>query len=213
MQKNRKQWSLIALVAVCLLAFWLIGLSVSRAGKIKVKISASPADSKITIDGKKSGGGTAYVSPGEHTFSISRPPFDNASQKANISSGKNDQSIILIAPATSTQAKLWLNAHPKDYTERQALASKDANSTGAAAQAANPFISRLPLTNYVLGESYSIDLGPPPAGSTQPMIYVSASSPSLRASALAYIKVAGYNPANMNIVFTNVTTGFGRGNN
>jgi hypothetical protein len=206
----KKFWSIGGVVFLVFVGYLAI-LAISRTGKVKITVSASPSDSILRIDGKKAPLGNIYVPPGSHKFEITHQDFETATITKSIDSA--GQSISLVAPADSQQSRDWLSKHPQESDLRQNLVATAAKDRGQSANEANPFISQLPVTNYILGEGYSIDFGPPKSGSDQPKIYITAGTPSLRLSALGYIKAAGYNPADMDITFVNVTTGFGRGDN
>lgn len=196
-----------ALILLFVIAVWQ---SVGRIGKTKIVVVVSPADSQVTLDGNKVKSGALYVSSGEHSFAASRQFFDSSSETTKVSSGK---AVTLVLAPNSSEGQAIIENTPGEIERRQALVSTAANNRGSQAVATNPFVSSLPIQNYVLGESYRIDYGPPSQGTNQPLVLITAATPNLRESALGYIKDLGYNPADMNLVFKNVTTGFGAGDN
>ena len=206
------QKKVIILVSLALIVLFGIAVwqTVGRIGKTKVIVVVSPADSQVTLDGKKVKSGVLYVSSGKHSFAASRQFFDSNSETTNVSSEKT---ITLVLVANSSEGQAIIENTPGETERRQELVSTAAKNRGDQALETNPFISFLPVQNYVLGESYQIDYGPPSKGTNQPIILITAATPSLRQSALGYIKDLGYNPADMNLVFKNIATGFGTGDN
>jgi hypothetical protein len=177
----------------------------TRAGQAStdtfLQIQVAPGAAAIAVDGHGVGAGKHEINPGEHTLIFSRKGFGTQTRSVNVGSGQTVYTGAILQP-NSSATQNWYNKHSSDQKLSQQIADRDSDYQATATSRANPFLQLLPLS---YGDGYggqvTIAQGLPLAGSTQPAIYVSATTPTDRQGVLTYMRSRGYDPALMDIVF------------
>jgi hypothetical protein len=170
----------------------------SRAGALQLEVS--PKSASITIDNKKAKSGENRVTEGKHEIKIKKSGFKSESKAVDIKIGDKIYEGFALSPQESKVAN-WYKEHPEDEKLAEGIQSHTYDFTSSEALKNNSFLQVLPLTIYGPSGPIKISSGLPLEGSTQPAVYVSASSPADRQSALGWMRNNGYNPANMDIFF------------
>jgi len=194
-------------VAIGILLIAVIGyltfIAVSRSGKLPVTINAVPSDASITIDGKKTSGKTAYVTPGSHEFKATKDGF-TAFKASHYIDHENQVVTIPLSPE-SKEATKWAQDNQALYTQLEGVASQAANDQGQAFEDKNPITSLLPFNNYLYTIGYHADPSDPSGNSI--IIDIDAAD-GYRQSALNQLYQWGYDPTNFTINFNNYKNPF-----
>jgi len=214
MDTTNNQRKLVILIAAALVT--VLGLAVinfvGRYGKIAVKVVLVPADSTLTIDGKKSRAGTIYFSKKKHTLVAKRQYFTTATKTVDFSSYKSSQTLYL-TPSPDSQAALnYLTAHPDAQAQRESIAGVRA---GVAQQqlSKDKLLTFLPYT--AAGFEYVVDYSTDgqPDGSQKVTIYIEANTDQAKQDALAWIKSKKIDPSSLTIVYEALPVSSSSGSN
>ncbi|HSX29884.1 MAG TPA: hypothetical protein VLE73_04980 [Candidatus Saccharimonadales bacterium] len=138
---------------------WVVIVSVSRMGKQPIIIVASPADSRITIDGKAGKTGTVYVSTGKHTIKATRQYFSDTSVTFNTADIKksNDKKVYVILPSNSPEGDKYIQTHSEEGSIRGYVGGKQYNDTVDTTFQKYPVLAQLPINNIDYTIDYSVD--------------------------------------------------------
>jgi hypothetical protein len=131
----------------------------NHRGLVKVVVKPIPSDSLVTIDGKDIKAGTIYLKPGVYTFSASRQYFDSIMYKVNTTYIPKSHVVYLLPLPNSVAAKQWLNQHPLEQQEREAVGGLNSETTQSRLTRKYPIINKLPVYNSHYRIDYSISQG------------------------------------------------------
>lgn len=198
--EKMKRMKLIV-IGLVVLVFGIVAvnvvLGVQRSAKIAVTIEVMPKDAAVTIDSKRSRAGTAYVSPGSHTFTASKEGFTDAKQTVVISDTTHYVGLIL--PAVSAEAKKWA-ASDVVWPELERIAGEISSTQSAGIRQKTPLINYLPESD-ILGP-YTISYAISGEGTDEKAtIVVKNSTANGRIKALQWIRKQGFDPADLTIQF------------
>lgn len=154
--KRRKLLYILAGIVVLGLA-WMVILAFSRAGKVPVTIAVSPADSKITINGKTGKAGTLYLSKGKHTFKATHRYFSDYTKTVDTSTLEKNATIYLLPAPNGPEADAYLSSHPEDVQIRAIAGGKEYTDAVEKTHADYPVISKLPIDAIDYTIDYSVD--------------------------------------------------------
>lgn len=167
-------------------------------GKIVVRIRAIPADSEITINGKRGSSGSKKLVPGNYTFSATRGGFAKAESTITVTKESEDINVRLLLTPVSEKAIKWASDHSDEYQELEAQAGEESAEQGEAFNEKYPITSRLPFKNLLFSINYTtLDT------KNGFKILIEASTAKDRQYAIRQIKNWGYDPSDYEIVFTN----------
>ena len=197
LRRRRALFFLGSIVLVVFLIFLFLFTRQSNTGGISVTIAVQPDDATVYIDGKRASVGVNYVKPGEHTFVAKKTGFGDAVEKTTISESRTY--VGLLPSPQSTEAKAWANSDEVSG-QREEIGGLDAENRGDSYRAANPIIEVLPYID--ISGPFSIDYGYVGAGSDKTYGIIDNSTPSGRKKALQWIRDKGYNPAELDIRFS-----------
>ncbi len=178
-----------------------ITLGATSSAGFFIQIAAAPSGASILIDGNNAKAGRNQVQWGDHVVTVSKDGF--ATQTQNVTTNSKEAYVDAVLIPNSPTTKNWYDSHPSDQQLAQGISSQAADRNGAAYVRANPFLNQLP-TLYGDGNGGFVNIAPGAAlpGSSQPAIYISASTPVFRQDALTYIRSHGGKPADMDLVFS-----------
>lgn len=187
-----------------LLVSWVSFSLTSRPGEVNnsyVQIEVAPKSAHVALDGKSSGAGKIAVPSASHTVTVSKQGFSTQTRTVTTQPDKTTYAGFALLPnSPSTQS--WYVNHQSDKLLADGIGSHEADFISSSALKKNPFLKQLPL---LYGDGHGglvhISQGVPISPGGPPAIYITASSPSSRQTALSYIRNRGYNPATMDIVF------------
>lgn len=196
---RRKIW--LVIISIILLSLVIGAAMLARSYPSKVTIEVSPADSVVTINGKKRGQGTINVRPGTYSIVASRQDFATQSKSISVVKGETKYVGLLLvsnSPATTN----WYIDHPADAKKLEGISSKNFDLVSAEQTNRYPLIKSLPLIDQV----YRIDYGRSLVHSDDPIaiaIYIKYYSEGGKQQALEWLKFKGYSPENLEIIYVN----------
>lgn len=125
-----KQRRLILMIGggiFALLIAMILFTTVPKIGKAELDIVVAPSEATLTIDGQKANPGKNYVTPGEHTLTVSLTPFEDVSKKVNTNNLKVGDQIFMYPKidASTDAAKKWFEQHPEAGYQLNALGAKE----------------------------------------------------------------------------------------
>lgn len=209
MQRNLLiiRWGIVGISCVLFVFMFVIILnSVGHHGKTKLTVQVAPEDSTITINGTVKKARILYLNPGTYKIAATKDGF--TSDNATIALQKGHPQITQLLPIpSSSQAQTWLRNHPDIQAEREKIAGDRENSSQALLNTIYPLINKLPQTF----SSYSISYDPSikyPEDPNHIAILIQAPTPDTRQQALQWIRSLGYNPADYEIVFSDIFNPF-----
>lgn len=188
----------LAAVLIFIIVVYMLGLSISRTGKIAVEVIVLPKDSEIFINDKKIKSGTNYISAGEYNFLAKRSGFSDDVRKVTVA--EDIETIELIPEPSSDEAFRLIENNPKLQQAREELGGRKASSKGLAASEETPLIKLLPVTEVV--GPFTIDYGPSESRINGSFLEISDSSPKGRVAALNWIRERGSDPTDLEILYT-----------
>jgi hypothetical protein len=203
---TRKQLTILAAMVVLTL---IIGFTVTSLFKKPANISivVAPSTAVLTIDGKPAKSGNSHVPPGAHTLKARFDGFSTVTQKFTAVDGKVLSLNALLNP-NSTVGYDYLNQHPEEQHNREALGGKlFAQGTEKAAKK-TPIIVSLPYYDRF----FRVDYGPStknPSDTTATTLYVTYYTDEGRQEADDWLTLEGVNTATAEIIYTdgNATAG------
>ncbi|MBW4061643.1 hypothetical protein HJC99_03695 [Candidatus Saccharibacteria bacterium] len=185
--------SLIALVLVGLAAYFTY-ITISRHGKIGVTLAVFPTTAAINLNtGQVVKNGTVYLPAGTYTANVSADGFAPLKQTFVINSDRHDYAFVLTAQ--SDAAKKWVADHPKEAHAIESIAGAQSNQDTNVFYQQNSIAALLPLIDTYFSIGYKV-----PGGVFT--VTINTASPRYRYYALQQIENWGYDPAKLNIVFT-----------
>lgn len=197
MNNTLKRILLVTAVLIGLLVVYAGFVSLGRLGKTKVQISIAPSVATITLDNKPVNNGVFYLKSGSHRLVASYPNFSTESK--NFSASDQDLAAISISLNPLNQkAEDFLKANPVYQLQREAVGGQELS--GRALVNSTPIIKLLPRTS--IDDYYRIDYESSPSDKTRARLLISNSSPNGRQNALQWIKQQGYDPAELEIIFS-----------
>lgn len=196
---RRKIWLII--IPLVLLALVIVAAFWARSYPSKITIEVSPADSVVTINGKKRNKGTINVRPGVYSIVFSRQGFTIESKSVSVAKGETKYvgvSLVSNSPATAN----WYTNHPSDAKMLEGISSKNYDLFSAEQTKKYPLIKNLPFIDRL----YRVDYGRSqtyPNDPTAVAIYVKYYSELGKQQALEWLEFKGYSPNNIEIIYTN----------
>lgn len=202
-------WRLLIIVAVPLF-FWFgyVGSRHTPPLNSTIDVEVSPQASAITIDGTPGRKGNNKVVVGTHKVVVQQAGFKQFSQTVTTEAGQTSYVGAVLSPGSSATAN-WYSTHTGDQKLAEAISSHSFDYQSQQASQKNPLLQQLPVTYDTGAGEVTISSGVPLQSSDQPAVYVSATTPVDRQSALTWIRTNGYDPSTMDIVFNNISTGVG----
>ncbi|MDB5175770.1 MAG: hypothetical protein JWM81_628 [Candidatus Saccharibacteria bacterium] len=200
---TKKQQTILAAMVVLTL---VIGFAVTSLFKkpANISITVAPSTAVLTIDGKAAKRGDSHVTPGEHTLKARFDGFTTITQKFTATDGKIAPLTVLLNP-NSVVGYDYLNQHPEEQHNREALGGKlFAQGTQKAAQK-TPIIGSLPYYDRL----FTVNYGPStknPSDHTATTLYVTYYSDEGRQEANDWLEFKGVNTATAEIVYTDGNT-------
>jgi hypothetical protein len=189
---------LIAIFVALILLVFFIGREQSLSAKIK--ITAAPSESHITINNKSVESGVNKVHPGTYKVTVSLSGFTTASQTVTVQKGGTASVGLALVSNTYTTSN-WYTTHPNDEQIAEGISSNNNDSLAEQSVQNVPLIKQLPFIGP--GSEFRIDYGSTPgASATDPTIYITAETTEAQQDALTWITSQGYNPAKLHIVYT-----------
>ena len=168
-----------------------------------VSLSVAPLSSIVTVNGNVVKGTLLAVKPGKVTVVVSKSGFATQSQTVTTSKGKtSDITVALISNSPST-ANWYLN-HPADQQELEVITGKNYNAAVQQSIQRLPLVASLPFIDLY----YRVDYGQSVAHPNDPnavAIYITYYSQDGKQQALDWLKFKGYDPATLEIIYTDKT--------
>jgi hypothetical protein len=166
-----------------------------------LKLTVSPTDASIKIDGKGSAkAGDISLPPGEHTIEVSRKGYATKTINVKIISGIAVEEGIALTITDPKLAAEQEELSEKEVAEREGAVGKIAAEQGAKITAANPLIKKLPY----YGPDFNIDTGKSrkyPNDSTAVGIYITVMDEAGKKHAFDWIRAQGFNPEAYEIIY------------
>jgi hypothetical protein len=159
--KQRKIILLIGGTIFALLIVMVLFNTVPKIGKAELDIVVAPSEATFTIDGQKASSGKNYVTPGEHTLTVSLAPFEDVTKKVNTKDLKAGEQIFMYPKidASTEAARKWFQDHPKAGDELNALGAKENAVVTARINKDLPLVKDLPheSSTFIIGYSLNED--------------------------------------------------------
>lgn len=198
---RRKIWLIIVPLMIFLL---VVGIGIgtwAQSYSAKVIVESSPADSMITINGKKRDQGAIKVRPGVHKIAVSKQGFTTVSRSVAVAKDESKYVGIALVPSSPATAN-WYIDHPSDGKLLEGISSKNFDLSSADQIKKLPLIKNLPFIDQL----YRIDYGRSQAHPNDPTalaIYIEYYSEQGKQQALEWLKFKGYGPDKLEIIYTN----------
>lgn len=174
---------------------------INRQGSLKLTLV--PSDMSLTIDGKPVTGSEFKLKSGSHKVTGKRQGFADKTLTIDIKTSQTTTKDFFLG-ANSELGMNYLINHPLEGALTSAQSSKDFDRRSEAAMEKTPFIRELPQ----YGPDFRIDYGPSVKHTNNEGvvgIYIKALTPTARQNALDLIRQLGYDPSDMEIIFTSLT--------
>lgn len=196
---NRRNRIAIFIIGLILLILLVVYFAVPRS---TIKVTIAPDQVNVLIDNKKNKtikNGTSFkVSPGTHTFKVTRKGFESYSTKLSIKNHDTSELLVALTPLTDAARKLVSDDTSQSIIQRfngkiQTIQTNVINTN-------YPILKSLPIVERL----YRIDACPSkkyPNDHTKIALCVTETDDSLNSYALAAITSAGFNPADFEIIF------------
>ena len=195
-REGKKVLSIILIFSIAVVV--LIGLSVSSSkGKSPVKITVLPEYATVSINGKKTSGGTQKLKPGKYTFQATQAGFESAEEVLVIEKKSQPKTVRLLLTPVSSAALTWASNNQDAYQQIESQSGLEAANDGENFIKTHPIASSLPYKNLIFNIDYAA------SNSIDGFkLIITASSATDRQYALNQIKDWGYNPSDYEIEFT-----------
>ncbi len=193
--RYRKQIILGVIGVFILIVALSIFTYVSRIGKVGVTFSIVPGDAQLLIDGRASGKGTQWLTPGTYLIKVAKDGFTPTERRVVVTGEKAHNVVAVSLTPESAEAKKWADTHQQQYKDNEEFGSIEAQETGQYLRNKHPIISVLPYQDpyyqiaYTLNKDQSITLT------------IDTPSPRYRYFAVQKIRELGYDPTDYVIEF------------
>ena len=128
----------IAIIALILLAGWVIYFILSTKDTIVVSLEKAPFDTTVYLEGVKIESASIRLKPGEYTFDVSREGFHSKQVTATIDTQGNDVAVLFLSPESDEAKRL--------VTENEAY---HYDHTASAGEIYDPILDYLPISNVL----------------------------------------------------------------
>jgi hypothetical protein len=201
MRLNRKSTTVISTIGLLFIGLVVSLISISIP-KTTILYSVAPGTVTVSIDNKPGisvkTGETASITPGTHSFTVSRDQFDSYTTKLTVASGSSAELLVALTAKTDAAQALLGDDISQAIVQRffgntMKTQTDDINSH-------YPIIKHLPITSRL----YTINACPSqkyPNDTTKIALCVTETDSSLDTYALQAITDLGYNPADYEIIF------------
>lgn len=169
----------------------------------RLKLTLVPSDMTLTIDGKPVTGNEFELKSGSHKLTGKRQGFGDKTITVDVKTSQTTTKEFFLG-ANSELGMNYLINHPLEGALTSAQSSKDFDRRSEAAMENTPFIRELPQ----YGPDFRIDYGASEKHTDKEGIvgiYIKALTPTARQNALELIRQLGYDPSDMEIIFTSLT--------
>jgi hypothetical protein len=197
--KQIKAYILVAIFLLVGALVWYLATNISsNTGRVEVALIKAPSDSNVVVDGKEVSGSTIYLSPGTHSYIISRNDFRSVAGTVEVKEGSVGNTITGILEPTTQVGEDIYSKSTQEYAVAESAAGAAAEARGEAEADENPIIGLLPYTNLLFTIGYRAD----PSDTTGKSIILEIdASPTYRDAAITQLSAWGYNPAEYKINF------------
>lgn len=195
-QENKRTIFLSVVTALVALTIWGVVTIVTRTGKVSVTISAVPSNATITMNDKKLGSGTHWVTPGTYTVTAQKEGFETITKTAEITSEKKQNAVAFSLAPESDEAKKWAEANPDAYKTNEEYGAIEARANG------DYFRKKYPITNVLPYTDPYYKIGYTSENNRDITITIATSSPRYRYFAVEKFRELGFNPTDYRITFT-----------
>ncbi len=197
---QRKLFIAGGIIAAILIIFGTItGIRKQLEGGLQVNVV--PKDSTIMIGTTKVPANKLVgIGAGTYTVAVSRNGFATQKKSVTIKSRQNNTQAFYLAP-NSPAGEQWLSDNPLQAYLLEGNSSRSYDQLAASNTAKYPIVTQLPMYD----PSFSITYGASqehPKDSSAIALYINAYDPSARQAALQLIRDKGFDPSDMEIVFT-----------
>ena len=173
-------------------------------GKIDTTIHLLPQDATLVIDGR-TGNTNELLSAGSHTFTAKKDGFSDQTITMDISNTVNNVYIAL--NPESPQARRWY-LDGKYSPQYETFSALPAQYFGKSISEKHPLIDELPYTDTAY--RFRIDYGfSDPKDKYKIFILISEGTPATRWAAIEWLHSKGFDPATLDIRYTNYTNPLG----
>lgn len=197
---NHQRTNKLIIIPLCLLLiavgiFVLFGLS--RVGKTPITFNVAPSSSKVTVDSKRvKSGDTIYMTKGTHNLIAILENFSAVHREFSV--GNKNQTLDISLNPVNNVGQSYLQKNPQYQQEREAIGGQETEARALLAQ--SPLIKLLPVID--ISGPYRIDYGQSTLRPGNSVIIIADSSPNGRSKAVAWIAEQGYDPADLEIRFS-----------
>jgi hypothetical protein len=199
--ENRRIWMLggvvIAVVVIVLGGY----LSLRGRPESKLTVVSIPNDLTLTLDGQPiAANGEIKVKEGQHTLSAQRQGFQSYTQTINAVGG-NPLSVKMYLYSNTAAGRSWEKDHPDQTLEAEAEAGRRFDEINQRLNQKYPILRELPY----IGPGFKAESGASkiaPNNPEQIAVYITLFGPTGKAKALEWLNGHGYNPAELELIFT-----------
>ncbi len=194
MNRNRN----IVLLIIVLGFLSSVVFILSLFSQASIVLNVAPSTAIIQIDGKKAKIGKNNVAKGKHLVRVTLVNF--ISQEKTIIVNDSANLAFNLDPANGDGFK-YLADHPALQLEREALGGRQFGINSSNVGKRYPFLNSLPIDGQRFSVSRGDAVNTVTDRSTAIALYISASTPVDRQTALLYTKQAGINFSSVEIIY------------
>jgi len=194
----KKKYLIGLIVIVIVIVSFVLTFNNQKSAKITLLVVPNTAD--ITINGNNYNDGQVNLKPGKYVLKASLSGF--STQQENFTVTKNQKLLVgFVLSSNSPSTTNYYSDHPNQEALSEALADNLNN------QYSNETINKEPIVKFLPHDgpnfTYSINYSNNTKNPTEPIIQITANNPLSTDAALNWIKLMGYNPADLNLQFIN----------
>lgn len=201
MRNNRK-----IIIGVTTLAIIVVGITfftnIGTSPEGYVNLIKAPKDMKLTVDGKEvtpNDNGILELSPGTHKISGTRTDFEERQISVHVKQGDTVDANLFLDPLNAV-GRQYYDEHPEEVLLFNTKSSQAYDDSARAMLESSPIIQSLPM----IDPNWRIDYGESVSFADKDgaiAIFVYAATPEARQNALGWIRLQGYDPSDMEIIF------------
>ncbi|MEI6228493.1 MAG: PEGA domain-containing protein [Candidatus Saccharibacteria bacterium] len=190
------------LLCIGLIIYYLIPKSYIRFSVAPKSVYVSINNNKQTINN----GDTITVSPGKYSITISQKEFESYTKEIELKNGETNDILLVLTPITDSAIALLNDPSIQDVIESSTIETR--NKEVANNIKNNPILNILPITDkYYTATSCPSEKYPNNNSKIAVCIELThtdeAPDADLKDYALENIKKSGYDPATLEIIWTN----------
>ncbi|MCL2445109.1 PEGA domain-containing protein [Candidatus Saccharibacteria bacterium] len=152
----QRKWLRIAFVLVIgFLVVWVIGVQISRIGRVAVEVKFAPFDAVVELDGVRVRNGSVnWMREGKYIVTVEREGFERVEREIEVA---EEQQILGMMVAVDDIGRNITLRRSRDFMMVESLAGGLARETGRREREDWPILRHLPVRNMLFSIGSEID--------------------------------------------------------